>query len=69
MDTGRIGSFIAPDLIDDGRRQRAEHWRAVHRRPDVPPLPPQPERAAAHPRWSIARVARWVARPRAGAWR
>ncbi len=52
------------DMITDARRAQDEEWRAMHRRPDAPPLPPAPAREPLAIRISIAALVRRVTRLR-----
>jgi hypothetical protein len=52
----------ADDVIAEARRARDEEWRAMHRRPDAPPLPAAPEHEPRVPRISVAMLVRRVAR-------
>jgi hypothetical protein len=56
----------ADDVIAGARRAREEEWRAMHRRPDAPPLPAAPEREPRILRSSVAMLVRRVGRLRIG---
>jgi hypothetical protein len=58
MNTGRLFGLLA--LHASGSRgDREAEWRALHRKPDAPPLPPDPEKPTARARWARVRRLTW----------
>ena len=47
-------------IVADWERQREEAWRELHRRPDAPPLPPEPEPGPSLRSRMNAAIAAWL---------
>ena len=58
MNTGRLLGLLALHT-SDFRGDREAEWRALHRKPDAPPLPPDPGKPTTRASWARVRRLPW----------